>query len=117
MTLKLIKDKKDQVKQEFSEKYPKFKTMVNSRTFWILYNYIESNKFKMIWAIEDLDSTPLEGIGKKLVQLKVDFNNPDIRRLTGAIIAYVLSDEYMPEKSGCRVSWPPFITASKYKKK
>ncbi len=103
--------------QRFQVQYPKFRAHLHSREFKRISEYLFENREKMIWAIEDLDRPPLEGIGKNLVKLNgVDFKNPDLRRMTGAIIATILSEEYQPHSSGHRVSWRPFITGSRFTK-
>lgn len=116
---KPIKPKKNKIYLEsFATLYPKFANEIGSTNFKLIFQYLVSNIDKMIWAIEDMDKPPLEGIGRRLVELNPKlFENPDIRRMTGALIAAILSNHgYIPESSGCRVTWSPFVTSSKYKK-
>ncbi len=93
--------------------------MIETDEFTYIFDHLVENLDKLIWAIEDLDSPPLEGVGKKLVEKnRKFFENPDTRRMTGALIAAILSlHGYTQESSGIRVSWRPFITASSYAKK
>ena len=117
---KFITPKKNQIYLEtFASLYPKFASEIGSVSFKLIFQYLVNNIDKMIWAIEDMDKPPLEGIGKCLVELNPKlFENPDIRRMTGALIAAILNNHgYIPESSGCRVTWSPFVTSSKYKKK
>lgn len=116
MAVSNLKLKKTFVEDLLLDKYPKFSEYIGTKVYNLIKNYLLTHKDKMIWAIEDLEKPPLEGIGKKLVQLNVDFSDPNIRRLTGALIAVILSDSYEPDSSGWRVSWRPFITSSKYRK-
>ena len=102
--------------RDFQKKYPKFANFEDMATLQAIFKYIKKNRLKMIWAIEDLDEPPLVGIAKGLLATGLDFNTPENRRLTGAIIAYILSDEYVPAVSGHRVKWRPFRTSSKYMK-
>ena len=112
-------NKRKKYLETFASQYPKFISEIGSANFKFIFQYLRSNVEKMIWAIEDLDKPPLEGIGKKLVELNPKlFENPDIRRMTGTLIAAILNNHgYIPESSGHRVSWSPFVTSSKYKKK
>ena len=115
-----IKPKKNEIYLDtFQELYPKFNSEIKTKEFNLIFEYLVDNIDKLVWAIEDLDSPPLEGVGKALVSLNPKiFNNPNNRRMTGALIAAILHHHgYMPATSGVRVSWKPFITASKYKKK
>ena len=117
---KFMTPKKNQIYLEtFASLYPKFASEIGSVSFKLIFQYLVNNIDKMIWAIEDMDKPPLEGIGKCLVELNPKlFENPDIRRMTGALIAAILNNHgYIPESSGCRVTWSPFVTSSKYKKK
>lgn len=117
---KFITPKKNRIYLEtFTSLYPKFAGGTDSPEFKLIFQYLVQNIDKMIWAIEDLNKPPLEGIGKRLVELNPDlFENPDIRRMTGALIAAILNNHgYVPESSGSRVSWSPFVTSSKYRKK
>lgn len=117
---KLITPKKNKIYLDtFTSLYPKFASGTDSPEFKLIFHYLVQNIDKMVWAIEDLNKPPLEGIGKRLVELNPElFDNPDIRRMTGALIAAILNNHgYIPESSGCRVTWSPFVTSSKYKKK
>jgi len=108
--------KKEYTVKKFVDMYPRFKSYINTKEFRLILEYLLQNKKKMIWAIDELEITPLEGIGKRLLELPVNFEDHNIRRLTGALIASILSDTFETVSSGNRIKWRPFRTASKYKR-
>lgn len=107
----------DKYKRKFLEKYNHYVEFANTDDFITLYDFLSANRQKLIWAIEELDSPPIEGVAKSILQLGIDFTVPQTRKITGAMIAVILSDEYIPVSSGRRVSCKPFITSSMYEKK
>ncbi len=95
----------------------KFQASLTTPSLGSICDYLLLNRQKLIWAIEDLDKPPFEGVGRHLVQLPgVDFQNPNIRRLVGTLITLILRPDYRLISSGHRVSWLPFLTSSKYEK-
>ena len=110
------KEEKDRLAAEFQTVYPKFKSLTKTAAFRLILEYLLVNQQKMEWAIDDLDIPPIEGVGKGLLALKVDFEDANMRRLAGALVAFILSDRYEPVSSGHRIRWRPFITASKYQR-